>query len=93
MKNKGRAMLVGLAATAAVTAVAALLAYEEETVDRIGSYLNRQRVKSYVKKHFNNHSRILDAVEKLTDKEIDRLLSILDRTGSWKEAAEDVFDK
>lgn len=91
MKNTKKALLVGLAATAAVAAVAALMAYEEETVDRIGAYLNRQRVKSYVKNKFKGNTRVMKAVDSLSDKEIDTLLAVLDRTGDWKEAAMEVF--
>lgn len=91
MKNSKKALLVGLAATAAVAAVAAVMAYEEETVDRIGSYLNRQRVKTYVKNKFKGNQRVLKAVDSLSDKEIDTLLAVLDRTGNWKDAAMEVF--
>lgn len=91
MKNSKKALLVGLTATAAVAAVAAVIAYEEDAVDRIGSYINRQRVKNYVKNKFKGNSKVLKAVESLSDGEIDTLLKILDRTGNWKDAAMDVF--
>lgn len=91
MKNTKKALLVGLAATAAVAAIAAVIAYEEDTVDRIGSYINRQRVKSYVKNKFKGNDRVMRAVESLSDREIDTLLTVLDRTGNWKDAAMDVF--
>ena len=48
MKNSKKALLIGLGATAAIAAIAAALAYEEEAVDKIGSYLNRQRMKNFV---------------------------------------------
>ena len=51
MKNSKKALLIGLGATAAIAAIAAALAYEEEAVDKIGSYLNRQRMKNFVKDH------------------------------------------
>ena len=49
MKNSKKALLIGLGATAAIAAIAAALAYEEEAVDKIGSYLNRQRMKNFVR--------------------------------------------
>lgn len=91
MKNSKKALLVGLAATAAVAAVAAVMAYEEDTVDRIGSYLNRQRVKSFVKSKFKGNEKVLKAVDSLSNKEIDMLLNLLDKTGDWKDSAMDVF--
>lgn len=91
MRNSKKAFIVGLAATAAVAAIAAAMAYEEEAVDRIGSFLNRQRVRTYVKTKFKGNRKALDAVDALSDREIDTLLHILDRTGDWKEAALEVF--
>lgn len=91
MKNSKKALLIGLAGTAAVAAIAAVMAYEEDTVDRIGAYINRQRVKGYVKNKFKNNDRVLNAVENLSDGEIDTLLSVLDHAGSWKDSAVDAF--
>lgn len=88
MKNSKKAFLVGLAATAAVTAVAAILVHEEEAVDRVGSYLNRQRLKNKVK----GHNRIVHLVESLSDHEIETLLNIFDRTGSWKDTIFETLD-
>lgn len=91
MKNSKKALLVGLAATAAVAAVAAVIAYEEDTVDRIGSYINRHRVKSFVKNKFKGSAKVLKAVDAMSDREIDTLLKIFDHTGNWKDAALDAF--
>lgn len=91
MKNSKKAFIIGLAASAAVAAIAAAMAYEEEAVDRIGAFLNRQRVRTYVKNKFKGNRKVMEAVDSLSDKEIDTLLRILDRTGDWKEAALEVF--
>lgn len=86
--NSKKAFLIGLAATAAVAAVATILVYEEDTVDRVGAYLNRQRMKSKFKG--NNHvTRVIDS---LSDNEVETLLSVFDRTGSWKDTVFDTFD-
>lgn len=88
MKNSKKAMWVGIAATAAVVTIAAVLAYEEDAVDRVGSYLNRQRLK--VK--FKGNGPILKVIDALDDNEIDTLLNIFDRTGSLKDSALDTWD-
>lgn len=86
--NSKKAFLIGLAATAAVAAVATVLVYEEDTVDRVGAYLNRQRMKNKFKG--NNHvTRVIDS---LSDNEVETLLSVFDRTGSWKDTVFDTFD-
>lgn len=86
--NSKKAFLIGLAATAAVAAVATILVYEEETVDRVGSYLNRQRLKN----KFKGNNRVMRIVESLSDNEITTLLNVFDRTGSFKETIFDTFD-
>ncbi|MGP6140691.1 MULTISPECIES: hypothetical protein [unclassified Jeotgalibaca] len=86
--NSKKAFLIGLAATAAITAVATILMNEEETVDRVGAYLNRQRLKS----KFKGNHRVMNVVETLSDNEIETLLSVFDRTGSWKDTIFDTFD-
>ena len=88
MKNSRKALLVGLGATAAI---AAALAYEEEAVDKIGSYLNRQRMKNFVKDHLKGSQKLLRAIEDLTDDEIDGFLRVVDRAGDWRESAMDLF--
>lgn len=91
MKNSKKALLIGLGATAAIAAIAAALAYEEEAVDKIGSYLNRQRMKNFVKDHLKGSQKFLKAIEDLTDDEIDGFLRVVDRAGDWKESAMDLF--
>lgn len=92
MKNNSKkAWIVGLAATAAVAAVAAVMAYEEDTIDRIECYLNRQRVKNFVKSKFKGNNKVMQAIETLTDKEIGMLLNVIDKTESWKDSAVDTF--
>ncbi len=66
MKNSKKALLVGLGATAAIVAIAAAMAFEEEAVDKIGSYLNRQRMKGFVRDHLKGSQKILKAIEDLT---------------------------
>lgn len=86
--NSKKAFLIGLAATAAIAAVATILVNEEEAVDRVGAYLNRQRLKS----KFKGNNRIMHVVETLSDSEIETLLNVFDRTGSWKDTVFDTFD-
>jgi len=91
MKNSKRALLVGLGATAAIVAIAAAIAFEEDAVDKIGSYLNRQRMKSFVKDHLKGSHKILQAIEDLTDDEVDGFLRVVDRTGDWKDSTLDLL--
>ncbi|CZR06936.1 hypothetical protein [Trichococcus ilyis] len=91
MKNSRKALLVGLGATAAIAAIAAALAYEEEAVDKISSYLNRQRMKNFVKDHLKGSQKLLRTIDDLTDDEIDGFLRVVDRAGDWKETALDLF--
>lgn len=90
-KDTKKALVIGLAATAGVAAVAAIMAYEEDTVDKIESYLKRQRVKHFVKSKFSGNNKVVQAIETLTNKEIDMLLNVLDKTESWKDSAMDTF--
>ena len=62
MKDSKKALLIGLGATAAIAAIAAALAYEEEAVDKIGSYLNRQRMKNFVR-CFNKEMEVQAATQ------------------------------
>ena len=90
MKNSNtkKAFLIGLAATAAVAAVATILVYEEDTVDRVGAYLNRQRMKN----KFKGNNKITRVVDSLSDNEIETLLNVFDRTGSWKDTVFETLD-
>ena len=88
MKNSKKALCIGFAATAAVAAIAAIIAYEEDTADRVGAYLNRQRLKS----KFKGNDRILKVIGALDDNEIETLLNIFDRTGGLKDTVLDAWD-
>lgn len=90
-KNSKKALIVGLTATAAIAAVAAVMAYEEDTIDKIEGYLKRQRVKHFIKSKFSGNNKVMQAIETLTEKEIDMLLNVIEKTGSWKDSAVDAF--
>lgn len=91
MKNSKKALLVGLGATAAIVAIAAAMAFEEDAVDKIGSYLNRQRMKGFVRDHLKGSQKILKAIEDLSDDEVDAFLRVVDKTGDWKDSTLDLL--
>ncbi|MFC6170187.1 hypothetical protein [Loigolactobacillus jiayinensis] len=80
----GHKLLFGIGVTAAIAAAGAYLA-ADALMDKLQSYKNRNRVKSYVKDNLNGNQRVLNLVERLDDEDIDHLLQVADKFGDARD--------
>ncbi|MFD0897542.1 hypothetical protein [Loigolactobacillus binensis] len=80
----GHKLLLGIGVTATVAAAGAYLA-ADALMDKLQSYKNRNRIKTYVKDNLNGSQRVLDFVDHLDDEDITRLLQAADKFGDVRQ--------
>ncbi|MGO2696858.1 MAG: hypothetical protein ACTIJA_08265 [Bavariicoccus seileri] len=93
MVDKKKALIIGLGATLIIGAAAAIIASDEEKRESVSAFINRQKVKCFVKDKLNGNEKALNAVDELSDADVNRLVAIVEKTGDWKENFLEAFSE
>lgn len=88
--NTGRTVgLVLLGATLAVAGTAAYLYFSDEARERVEGLINREKAKFYVKHKLNGSEALVNAVDNLSNAEINTLVNLADSANEATNAAQD----
>lgn len=90
--NKGAKLaLVLLGSAAAVAGITALLYYNDDARRRVEGVINRERAKLFVRYKLNGSKELVNAVDNLSDQEVNTIVKLASSAGDVKEKATDAF--
>lgn len=82
--NEHKGLLIGIGAALAVgLGVFALFAGSEEAREKAEAVVNRQRAKHVVRQTFGGSKPLMKAIDTLGDKEINNVLSVMDKASRF----------
>lgn len=88
-KSLGRTIAFSLLGSAIVIGGVALYLYTDENArNHVQGIINREKAKLYVRYKLNGSDALVNAVDKLSDTEINTLVKLADSAGSAKDSAQ-----
>ncbi|WP_025730163.1 hypothetical protein [Atopobacter phocae] len=87
-----KALWVSLGAATVIGVAAYFIANDEESRESIASFINRQKVKFFVREKLNGNNKAMELVDKLSDDDINRLMKVLETSKDWKESIVNTLD-
>lgn len=92
-KNKHNTSLglILLGSAAAVAGIAAVMYYNDDVRHRVEGVVNRERAKLFVKHKLNGSDTLVNAVDNLSDTEVNTIVKLASGAGDVKDQATDAF--
>lgn len=81
--------LILLGSAAAVASIAALLYFNEDARERVEGVVNRERAKHFVRHNLAGSDTLIDAVDHLSDAEVNTIVKLAANTKSASKTAKD----
>lgn len=86
MIDKKKALALAIGSSVLLGCLSALIAAKEENREAVAAYMNRQKVKFFVREKLNGNVQALALVDRLPDEDVQRLLNLLESSKDWKES-------
>lgn len=89
--NATKLALILLGSATVVAGVTALLYYNDDVRHRVEGVVNREKAKYFVKHKLHGSSDLVDAVDNLSDQEINTIVKLASGAGNLKDKTSDAF--
>ncbi|RLK62765.1 hypothetical protein D3H64_08205 [Atopobacter sp. AH10] len=86
MLDKKKALALAIGSSVIIGVLAALIAADEEKRESVAAYINRKKVKFFVREKLNGNEKAMAIVDRLSDEDIQRLMNLLENSKDWKES-------
>ncbi|MCQ9210350.1 hypothetical protein [Granulicatella seriolae] len=84
-KCNKKVVWLGIGIAVAAASAALLLASNDETQEKITAFINKQKVKSYVRDNLNGNEKAMKMIDNMNDGDINKFMSLLAKTSDLKD--------
>lgn len=88
MSDSKKALVLGVGISLALAAVAAVLS-NEKTQTKVAGFVNKQKVKHYVKSEFEGNDKAMAAIDRMSDEEVNTFMELITKTSDLQDSLVD----